>query len=334
MTAASILSGLLPRRVAAADFRPMKMVLSWSFTGEESSLVLAQEGGYFKREGVTVQVDRGYGSGDTIAKVASGAYEFGLADVSAAMQFNARQGGTKIIDVFQFGDSAPLAILSLAESKISVPADLQGKKIASPPGDSTRLMFPAFALANKIDPASISWLDVSPQLRETMLVQKQADAISAQVTHVPALRRLIRPGQSISVMKYSDFGLNLYGHAIITTPEFAEKNGDAIRAVLRACVAALKKSIEDPSASIEALFKRDQLVDKSLESERQKTNLENVILTKHVLANGLSAVDPARLQANARIVSQAFGFGEIDVSKLYRPEFLPPAEELRVPKAG
>jgi NitT/TauT family transport system substrate-binding protein len=193
-------------------------------------------------------------------------------------------------------------------------------------------MFPAFAIANNLDQASISWLDVSPQLRETMLVQKQADAISAQVTHVPALRRILRPGQSISTMKYSDFGLNLYGHAVITTAEFANKNGDVVRAFVRACVAALKKSITDPSVSIDALYKRDPLVDKSMDSERQQANFENVVLTKHVLANGLSSVVPDRLRANARIVSQAFGFGEIDISKLYRPEFLPAPEELRVPR--
>jgi len=331
---ASGVQALFSQLAYAQQWPPVKMVLSWAFTGEESSFVLADEEGFFRNEGLSVRVDRGYGSGDTVTKVASGSYEFGLADLNAVIAFNAKQQATKVISVFQFGDSAPLAILSLPESKITRPSDLVGRKISSPSGDSTRLMFPAFALANKFDPKSIVWIDVSPQLRETLLVQKQVDAISAQVTHVPAIRRLLNGDKnSVAVMKYSDFGLNLLGHAIITTPEFAAKNGDLVRAFLRASVAAIQKSVRDPASAIAALKKRDALVSEDLESERAAANIENVILTDHVRAKGLSNVDPERLEKNARIVTDAFGFPPIDTKALYRPEFLPPRAALQFSQA-
>jgi NitT/TauT family transport system substrate-binding protein len=316
----------------SAQQRQAKMVLSWAFTGEESPFVLADEGGYFRNEGVAVQVDRGYGSGDTITKVASGAYEFGLADLSAVIAFNAKQGSTKVIGIYQFGDTAPLAILSLPETRITKPSDLVGKRIGAPPGDSSRIMFPAFARANNLDATKVTWIDVAPQLRNTMLVQKQVDAISGQSTHVPDIRKLTKGATTANTLKYSEFGLNLYGHAVIATPEFAAKNGDLIRAFLRGTVAAMKKAIADPAAPIQALQKRDSLVDKDLEAQRFAANLESAVLTENVRKNGLSSISQDRLAEQSRIVTTALNLPAFDVKALYRLEFLPARPELQIPR--
>ena len=115
--------------------------------------MLAAEGGHFARAGVNVQVDRGYGSADAITKVASGAYDMAFADIGALIQFNGRQAGAKVVSVFQVYDAAPMLILSLKKSNVTKPSDLAGKRLASPPGASSRVMFPLFALANGLDPA-------------------------------------------------------------------------------------------------------------------------------------------------------------------------------------
>lgn len=326
-----ICSGLLPSS-ARAQQKQAKMVLSWAFTGEESPFVLAEEGGYFQKEGIAVHVDRGYGSGDTVTKVAAGAYDIGLADLSTVIAFNSKQGSTKVVNVFQFGDSAPLAILSLAEAHINKPSDLIGKKIASPPGDSSRIMFPAFARLNNLDETKITWIDVSPQIRQAMLVQKKVDAVSGQSTHLPEIRKLLNGSSVPTALKYSDFGLNLYGHAIITTQEYAAKNGDVIRAVLRGAVAAIKKAIVDPAAPIEALHKRDPLVDKTLESQRLAASMESAVLTDNVKKNGFSFLTEDRLAAQSQIVTTALKLPPIDIKPLYRPEFLPARADLQIPR--
>src|ERR1051325_3057257 len=84
---------------AAQAQTPVKLVLDYAIQGQQSPLVLAAEGGYFSRAGANVQVDRGYGSADAVSKVASGAYDMAFADLGVAIQFNAKQGATKVIDV-------------------------------------------------------------------------------------------------------------------------------------------------------------------------------------------------------------------------------------------
>src|SRR5712691_2958722 len=129
----------------------VKFTLDFAIQGQQSPFVLAAEGGHFARAGVNVQVDRGYGSADAIIKVASGAYDMAFADIGALIQFNATQSA-KLVSVLQIYDVAPMVILSLKQSSIARPADLAGKRLASPPASASRVMFPVFARANGLDP--------------------------------------------------------------------------------------------------------------------------------------------------------------------------------------
>ncbi len=136
---------------AVAQTPSVRLVLDFAIQGQQSPFVLAADGGYFARAGVNVQIDRGYGSADAVTKVASGAYDMAFADIGALIQFNAKQVGPHVVNVFQVYDVAPMLILSLKKSNIKKPADLAGKRLASPPGASSRVMFPLFAAANGLE---------------------------------------------------------------------------------------------------------------------------------------------------------------------------------------
>jgi NitT/TauT family transport system substrate-binding protein len=310
---------------------PVKLVLDYAIQGQQSPLVLAAEGGYFSRAGANVQVDRGYGSADAVAKVASGAYDMAFADLGVAIQFNAKQGATKVIDVFQVYDVAPMVILSLKKSNITKPSDLAGKRVASPAGASSRVMFPAFAAANHIDVATVKWIDVTPQLRETLLVQGQTDATTALITDLAGLKHLNVSDNDLTIMRFSDYGVNIYGHALITTPEFAAKHPDLVKKVVKGVAEALKASIQDPAAAIAAIKKRDPLVDDALERHRLDLVLKNAIVTDHVKKAGLSAIDMDRMKKTSDIVTMAFKLPPVDAGTVYHSEFLPAKAELKLP---
>ena len=170
-----------------------------------------------------------------------------FADIGALIQFRGKQMGAPVISVLQVYDAAPMLILSLKKSSIVKPGDLAGKRVASPPSASSRVMFPLFAAANGLDPTSVSWIDVAPQLRETLLVRGQTDATTALITDLAGLDRLGIAENDLNIMRFSDFGVGLYGHCILTTPEFAAKNPDAVKKVVKGIVEALKTAIADPA---------------------------------------------------------------------------------------
>jgi NitT/TauT family transport system substrate-binding protein len=304
----------------------VRLILDFAMQGQQSPFILAAEGGYFARAGVEVEVDRGYGSGDAITKVVSGAYDMAFADIGAMIQFAGRQGEGRLISVFQVYDLAPMVILSLKKTGIRKPADLAGKRVASPQASGSRVMFPLLAAANGLDVNAIHWIDVTPQLRETMLVRGQADATTAFITDLAGLNRLGIKDDDLSVMRYSDFGVAAYGNCIVTTPQFAARNPAAVKAVVAGFVEALKVAIADPDAAIAAEKKRNSLQDDAVERARLELIIANSIVTDDVRRNGIGAVVPARLKATIEMVAKTFGTPAIDPAMVYRDDFLPPRE--------
>jgi NitT/TauT family transport system substrate-binding protein len=314
----------------SAQTSSVKLMLDFSIQGQQSPFVLAAEGGYFARAGVNVEVDRGYGSADAITKVASRAYNMGFADIGALIQFNGKQSGAPLISVFQVYEVAPMIIVSLKKSNITKPSDLAGKRIASPPGASSRVMFPLFAAATGLDPSSVSWTDVTPQLRETLLVQGRTDAITALVTDLAGVERLGITENDLSIMRFSDFGVALYGHCILTTQEFAARNPEKVKEVIKGFAEALKAAISDPSVSIAAIKKRDPLTDENVERARLELVIKHAIVTDRVRREGLSAVNPDRMKQTIDMVAKTFNIPPVEVAAIYRPDYLPPRAELQL----
>ena len=58
--------------VARAQATRMKFVCDFAYQGNHAVWGLAIDRGLFDKDGLSVSMDRGYGSGDTIVKVASG----------------------------------------------------------------------------------------------------------------------------------------------------------------------------------------------------------------------------------------------------------------------
>ena len=155
-----------------------KFVVDFTYQGNHAIWGLALAQGIFSREGLNVTMDRGYGSGDTIVKVASGAYDIGFADVNAAVKFNAQNPDKRVIAVLQVFNRTLSSIITLKKSGIADPKQLPGHTVGAPEADASRLLFPAFAKKNGIDPSSVTWKSIAPNLRETILIQGQVDAIS------------------------------------------------------------------------------------------------------------------------------------------------------------
>ena len=63
----------------------------WIPSGEHAMYYGAWQKGIFATEGIDVTVTRGYGSGDTLSKLAAGASDFGVSDMAAVMTARARQ---------------------------------------------------------------------------------------------------------------------------------------------------------------------------------------------------------------------------------------------------
>ena len=110
---------------------------------------------------------------------------------------------------------------------------------------------------------------MDPPLRETMLVKGDVDAITGFLLHQPAQPGgTWRQGQDLSVQLYPQYGVKLYGNAIIAGEDFLKKNPEAVKAFLRAFSKGTKAVIADPQAAVAMVKARDGIIDEKLDVRR------------------------------------------------------------------
>ena len=330
--AGALTATLLIALPARAQDTPIKFQLDWRFEGPAALFLVPVAKGYFKAEKLNVTVDAGNGSGGAVTRVASGSYDMGFADLAALMEFHANNPGAanKPVAVMMVYNNTPAAVLALKKSGIKTPADLNGKKLGAPVFDAGRKAWPIFAKANGI--TNVAWTAMDPPLRETMLVRGDVDAITGfSFTSLLNIEARGVPATDVVVLPYPDFGVKLYGNAIIVGEDFLKKNPEAVRAFLRAFTKGMRDVIADPKASIATVKARDGIIDVALEERRLKLALDATVLTPDARAEGFGMALGPRLSLMASQVSDAFGTKErVKPDAVWNGAFLPSATERNI----
>jgi NitT/TauT family transport system substrate-binding protein len=317
---------------AHAQNTPIKFQLDWRFEGPAALFLTPAAKGYFKDARLDVTVDAGNGSGGTVTRVASGAYDMGFADMAALMEFHANNvdAPNKPVAVMMVYNDTPASVMALKKSGIRAPADLSGKKFGAPVFDAGRRAFPIFAKANNI--SNVNWTAMDPALRETMLIRGDIDAITGfTFTSLLNLEARGVKAADVVVLPYPDFGVKLYGNVIIASPKMIKDNPAAVKAFLVAFAKGAKDVIANPAAAIADVKARDGIVNPELETRRLKLAIDTVINSPNARAEGFGQVNGPRLSLMASQVSDAFGTKtRVNPEAVWNGAFLPTKAELNV----
>lgn len=328
--ATAALAAALSFAGAAQAQTAIKFQLDWRFEGPSALFLHPAAQGYFREAGLNVTIDSGSGSGATVTRVASGTYDMGFADMAALMEFHANNptAPNKPVAVMMVYNNTPAAVLALKSSGISKPQDLNGKRLGAPVFDAGRKAFPIFEKANSV--SNVTWTSMDPPLRETMLVRGDIDAITGfSFTSLLNLEARGVATGDIVVMPFADYGVKLYGNAIIASPKLIQENPEAIRAFLTAFARGAKEVIANPDvASVRA---RDGIINVPLETRRLQLAINSVVASPDARREGFGQVDPARLALMASQVSDAFATQtRVDANAVWNGSMLPTRAQLDI----
>jgi NitT/TauT family transport system substrate-binding protein len=318
--------------LAHAQTTPIKFQLDWRFEGPSALFLTPAAKGYFKDAKLDVNIDAGNGSGGTVTRVASGAYDMGFADLAALMEFHANNpdAPNKPVAVMVVYNDTPASVMALKKSGIKTPADLSGKKLGAPVFDAGRRAFPIFAKANAVK--DVTWTAMDPPLRETMLVRGDIDAITGfTFTSLLNLEARGVKAEDVVVLPYPNYGVKLYGNVIIASPKLVKENPAAIKAFLAAFAKGAKDVISNPAAAIADVKARDGIVNTELETRRLKLAIDTVINSPNARAEGFGQINAPRLSLMASQVSDAFNTKtRVNPDAVWNGSFLPAKAALDV----
>jgi NitT/TauT family transport system substrate-binding protein len=322
----------LPFIRPAAAQAPIRFCLDWALQGNHGMFSLADDRGVFRNNGITMRMDRGFGSGDTTVKVASGAYDIGYTDVSTMVKFNAENPEKRLVSFYQILDRTAAALITLKKNGITDPKGVAGKRLGAPEGEGSRMLFPAFARVAGIDAGSVKWTSMAANLRDTMLAQGQVDAVTGFLftTHFN-LVGLGMKEEDIVAWPYAENGLDIYGSALVARADWLEKNPQLAASFVKASVEGLKMLLAEPDAAMASLQKREPLFDVALEKRRWAMTRDRSILTPAVKAGGTGAIDMARAETLIRVNAEAYGVSNPPkAADMFTERFLPPAADRKI----
>jgi NitT/TauT family transport system substrate-binding protein len=311
---------------AMAAETPVKMTLDFKFEGPSAPFLLPLDKGYYKAEGLNVTIDPSAGSLEPIQRVASGEYDMGFADINALIKFRDANPSTPIKAIFMLYNRPPFAVIGRKSRGIATPKDLEGKTLGAPAADGAFAQWPIFAQANSIDVSKVIVENISFPVREPMLAAGQVDAITGYSfsTYIDLKDKGV-PVDDIAVLLMADYGLTLYGNAILVNSKFAAEYPDAVKGFLRAFMRGLRETVKQPSTAIESVLKRNTLARKPVELERLTMAIRENIVTPEVKANGYGGIDDARFsQAIEQIaLTHKFKAAKPKPEDIFDPSYLP-----------
>src|SRR6516225_2153004 len=319
---------------AFAETKNVKIMLDWVIQGTHAPFFIAQDKGYYKAEGVTVDtIDAGRGATNVAVAVAGGVYQFGWVDLPSMIRFNAQNPASPLVAVYMSFDESPLAVITRKNAGIRKPADLDGKKLAGGPGTAVHDTISILLKAANVPHVKINWVAVQPQLFGPMLRRGEVDGTGGFTnSNIPAALELGFTMDDLFVIKYSDFGADMYGLALVTPKKFADENPGTVRGVVKALNQGTRDTIASPQKALEVLTARDSMMRPDIEKVRLDIAL-GLTDTPYVASHGLSSVTAEKLKTTIDAMVEAYGLPRSpDPATIYTDAFLPPAAERMAPK--
>jgi ABC-type nitrate/sulfonate/bicarbonate transport system substrate-binding protein len=311
---------------SSTKLTPLKFTLDFRINGQTAPFFLAQAKGYYKDEGLDVTIDTGAGSVASITRIASGVYQLGLGDISSLVEFNAQNAGTPMVQaVYQYYNRAPFVIIGRKDRGVTSDfKSLTGKKVAAAAVESTRRAWPMVARKQGMRGDAFQW--------QTTDFSVRGDVDAATYFHDSAISLFARmKPEELSVLKYSDAGVNLYGNAILAGSNLIAQNPKVVAAFLRATNRAIVETFANPAPSIAAMRQREPILDEKIELERWAVTAQYVGAAD-TRSHGLGDIKKLTLEQQVDEVADVFGLKVKPASDaIFNGTMLPSRSERTIP---
>ena len=289
-----------------------------------AGLFLAKAKGYYRAQGISADIVRGYGGRTTAKKLASGTATFGLGGISSVIV--ARTKGAPIRAIGVYHDQGPEAVFTLDGLGIRKPKDLEGRIIGAPIFSSPKLLFTALARMNGIQRDRVKWKTMTPPAQLPSLLAGQVDAIVTYTNIRPNLEgKIIAAGKRLVVIRYSDYGVDIYSNGIETTDKIIRENPGLVKGFLKAIVRGTVEAIENPGEGIKALLKDYPSLDPKITRGQWEITVDHM-LTATAKKLGLFHITSEKMERTRDLIVEVMRLGKkLPVNDFYTNEFLPKA---------
>ena len=227
----------------------VSLQLKWRHQFQFAGYYAAQEKGYYKAEGLSVDLLEGGAGRASIPSVLNGHTQFGVGDSDVLLE---RMQGAPLVAIASIFQHSPYVLLSRRDRGIYSVSDLVGKKVMLS-GDQGLGQFQAMLIQEGIDANKVKIIPHSWNLDD--LILGKVDAVSAYLTVEPA--RMRARGVEPAILYTASYGTDFYGDTLFTSQSEIDQHPKRVDAFLRASKKGWVYALDHPEEIADMILKME-----------------------------------------------------------------------------
>lgn len=297
---ATLVVGTCAPAARAAD--KLNVNLNFTIEGWHGPWFLARANGYFAEAGLDVNIQRGYGSVDTVKKVLTGAADVGFADpvpiiaaVADGQPLKAIMGGYM---------KEPCALYSVAEhANVRSPKEIEGKTIGGNPGDICIVLLQAVMEKAGADFTKVKVQSMDAPTRIPLLATGRLDTAGSFYEKEVLFGNAIRAAKKTMVTWRYDQYIDKYSVMVVVTQKTMNEKPEVLRKLTLALLKGYQDHLKDPDAGAAAIMKAHPEFDRDYIYSSARTYHEN-LWDETAKAKGVGILSAEKMQATIDLTAR------------------------------
>lgn len=314
---------LLPVGTVMAQEKKITFSLDFIILGRHAPFFVAVDKGFYKEEGLEVNIIPSQGTAQVIQNTESGIAQLGFVDVASLVVARASGSTVKVVSVLY--QKSPLAYLSLDPgANLRSMKDFEGLTVGSTSGSySTNI---AWAMMRKkgLDPSKLKMEAIEPSARVAMFVARKVPAIDSYIMTVPGVSRAVKDAKVVAFL-LADHGLDLYSNGIGASEAYLKENPDVVKGFVRATLKGFQYAFKHPEEAAQIIQKHSKALNKDVILE-ELAIVKDLVVTPDVQKNGIGSFTAERMKSSVDWMVENGGFPKDKAPKVedvYMTGFMP-----------
>ena len=242
----------------------VSLALDWFPNSNHAGFYVALERGYYRDEGLDVNIFVPANPEDVLKTVGAGRDDFGVSYQAEVLL--ARGEGVPVKSIAAMVQHPLNSIMALKESGITRPSDLAGKKVGVTGIPFEEALFQAMLEHEGLSIDDVTVVNVGFDLGPALIGKKVDAIVGAYWTHESIAMEM--QGYPIEILRMEEWGVpDFYELVLVASEDKLSSDPDTVRRFLRATARGFADAIQDPAAAVAILVDANPETDEALETQ-------------------------------------------------------------------
>ncbi len=227
----------------------VNLKLKWLHQAQFAGNYVALEKGFYKDEGLEVNIQPFSYEDGAMKPVLEGRSDFGIVGAEEVILARSQRSPVKAIAVIY--KINPVAAYALKSSGIIKPQDFAGKTVGIEKGVNVEYLYRVMMRKLGVDTKNVKEISVGYDAKE--LLDGRVDVSTGYIINEPHLA--MEAGKEVNTILMADYGVNMYADVVVTTEEMIEKRPEVVERFLRGTLNGWQYAIEHEKEAVEETMK-------------------------------------------------------------------------------